>query len=872
MSSSYSGTPDVGIRRAIVRRLRDQVANERAGDPAPAHLRAGELCVECVFADRFPVGRRGSRLDRDQGIVGSPVAGHERPLKTSCCRRDEFVDHVPAGRNPLLHSQCMPRLGRPIEIQLDEAEVGHAGPVGVGTRVLQQSVRLERALYHLPRGVGSGHARTTAAHQRRRNLQTVDTAALACDPLRPGDHRLANGVHQIAGMELPLFTQTGDDDGWRAPLDGATDVAAAGDEDLMRPWGIRIEARVERVLQDVCQRPVDNGLGAGQPSRAIVPQEERRGLEAQIAVGDRHAQRCFRHALGRRFLARGTRTAARERRGPGAAGGITQQSAIRQRLRRVDRAQPLWRIGERIDEEVDSLLVGKDIEVRRLAPGGDVAAGTEAADPHRRNERLAGTIDAPGTFGGHHEIVGAPEKLVASGIEKPLQDARLRMIVGGEREVRRQRRPGRPLDRLDHGTRGAHRMKTRKLTAGLIGHPDDGVCDKGRATAEGVIGKHFQQVGQPADRLGPPIRIGERRTLIGHRYQDGLTETEPGGCPAEGTRALDERSQHETAARVGDDIEGRRPVGQPFEQHSCVLFRRSRDREVLECKHAIGVGTRGAAEEFRTCEIAERGRGARQRSMQQQERAIRCRGSSRPERTRSDGVRRDPMPAFLQTALLPDGPLEGLRQPSQRRSDRRLPRHSRDPDGHDPDGLALHSSRRRAFDGHAKPRAGRPAGAPSRGLDGKMKGQRPRRQPDRQNSRLARGRVARQIKRIRVRRSRPGRAPLQQRFLDDPGFERQKLRRQAWRQLRRMTRRSASADGLDCPPGRVELQRHGGSADRRASLTYGGGRIVDQRDRYRGDSDRNAHCFRCRMRPINARDSGLGAGRSERSGKLGAGS
>ena len=64
-------------------------------------------------------------------------------------------------------------------------------------------------------------------------------------------------------------------------------------------------------------------------------------------------------------------------------------------------------------------------------------------------------------------------------------------------------------------------------------------------------------------------------------------------------RALDEVAQHQTAARMGDDVERRRLLRQPFEQHPGVLLRRPADAEVIEREDAIAVRVLHAIEEIR---------------------------------------------------------------------------------------------------------------------------------------------------------------------------------------------------------------------------------------------------------------------------------
>ena len=52
---------------------------------------------------------------------------------------------------------------------------------------------------------------------------------------------------------------------------------------------------------------------------------------------------------------------------------------------------------------------------------------------------------------------------------------------------------------------------------------------------------------------------------------------------------LDQRSQDEAAAGMGDDVEGGRLLRQCFEQHPGVLLGRPRHGEMIERKDAIPV-------------------------------------------------------------------------------------------------------------------------------------------------------------------------------------------------------------------------------------------------------------------------------------------
>ena len=74
---------------------------------------------------------------------------------------------------------------------------------------------------------------------------------------------------------------------------------------------------------------------------------------------------------------------------------------------------------------------------------------------------------------------------------------------------------------------------------------------------------------------------------------------------------------------MSDDVEGRRLLRQPFEQHPGILLRRSAQAEMVEREHAIGVRVLHAIEEIGIGQGAIRGRGVRKRSVEEQEGAIR---------------------------------------------------------------------------------------------------------------------------------------------------------------------------------------------------------------------------------------------------------
>src|SRR5687767_162844 len=115
----------------------------------------------------------------------------------------------------------------------------------------------------------------------------------------------------------------------------------------------------------------------------------------------------------------------------------------------------------------------------------------------------------------------------------------------------------------------------------MVREPDDPVGDEPRTGGERVVWKHLQQVRDPADGAVPSRRGRQRCAVVWRSNEDGATEREPARDVAERTRALNEIPEHETAARMRDDVEGCRVLGKPLEQHPRVLLGRPAEREMV---------------------------------------------------------------------------------------------------------------------------------------------------------------------------------------------------------------------------------------------------------------------------------------------------
>ena len=129
-------------------------------------------------------------------------------------------------------------------------------------------------------------------------------------------------------------------------------------------------------------------------SRLVVTEQQRLGLERQVAVGDGDPQRRFfwrlRRVSGCRRRGRRRRGFCHDPRDRGIGHRAPQQPAIGQALARVDAVQRLLPAEQRVDEKVHGFRLREKVDVRDRI-GRQVAARPEAADPRRRNERGCAT-------------------------------------------------------------------------------------------------------------------------------------------------------------------------------------------------------------------------------------------------------------------------------------------------------------------------------------------------------------------------------------------------------------------------------------------------------------------------------------------------
>ena len=124
----------------------------------------------------------------------------------------------------------------------------------------------------------------------------------------------------------------------------------------MRADRDRIHAHVERVLHRPADQPVHDLLGAGQLHRLIVTEQQRLGLERQVAVGDGDPQRRRSGAFARLAAASGADVGRRfpcgRDHGSVRHSPHPQQPAIGQALARIHAVQRLLPAEERVDEKV----------------------------------------------------------------------------------------------------------------------------------------------------------------------------------------------------------------------------------------------------------------------------------------------------------------------------------------------------------------------------------------------------------------------------------------------------------------------------------------------------------------------------------------
>ena len=360
-----------------------------------AHFGARALGVERVGDRRRAVERRAGR-GADEVVGGAAVARVERAAQRARARLDEADDLELVRRRRRLHLERAPRVARAIEIELDQDQAADLRPAAV----VQLLVRLPRALRdHLRRAAGAD-AGAAAADQRRRELELGRRALALGEPLRVGDHRLANRVDEVDRAQLAFLAEAGDDDGERARhrqhvLRVLPDVA----EDLVRADAVGIDAGGERAAHRPADEPVDDAFGAGQRERAVVADDERLVHELEVGVEDRDVQGAARRA-GARAVARRARVAAehvgrrrRRRRRLAAARRPAARDARRRiggRARAGDIAGAAHADRRRIEDvEQRRLAARQQLEVGRETPSRP-SAGRRGRRRASRCERRAG--------------------------------------------------------------------------------------------------------------------------------------------------------------------------------------------------------------------------------------------------------------------------------------------------------------------------------------------------------------------------------------------------------------------------------------------------------------------------------------------------
>ncbi len=314
--------------------------------------------------------------------------------------------------------------------------------------------------------------------------------------------------------------------------------------------------------------------------------------------------------------------------GAGAAdcGGIdgrtARQTTVGQRPAGIERAERLRPSLQGIDQEVGRRLTAEKIDVRHVV-AGQVAAGTEAADPAAGDEELARAKHAPAALARHDEVVGRAEELIEPDVEQTLQHARGRTVIRDERRVRGRRRIGSRLQFLDRIAVAVHRVQAGDIARGVVGDPDEPVGDELAADRERVVGEHLEEIGEPPDGVVPAIGRGERRPVVRRGDEHHAAELEALRQRPELAGALDQRPQHEPAARMRDDVERRRVFRQALQEQADVFFRRAVQGEVIERVDAIVVEILHAVEEVGRRQVAEAADGVRERAVNEEQRSLR---------------------------------------------------------------------------------------------------------------------------------------------------------------------------------------------------------------------------------------------------------
>ena len=167
MSSVKSVAPMWGSSRvsldAVFTRSR---TNWPCGDTVRTSVRA--RLVSRRVCDLDPAARCDPGLGSDEVVLGATIAGIEWTRKRASTAFDDRVEFVAVRHALFVHPEGPPRLGRAIEIQLDQAEMGDAGPRAIlrRGRGAQAFVRVVDALRDELRRLPGRDAGTAAPDQR----------------------------------------------------------------------------------------------------------------------------------------------------------------------------------------------------------------------------------------------------------------------------------------------------------------------------------------------------------------------------------------------------------------------------------------------------------------------------------------------------------------------------------------------------------------------------------------------------------------------------------------------------------------------------------------------------------------------------------
>src|SRR5262249_5651078 len=180
------------------------------------------------------------------------------------------------------------------------------------------------------------------------------------------------------------------------------------------------------------------------------------------------------------------------------------------------------------------------------------------------------------------------------------------LVVGDERRICLKRWPWSGLDLCNRFTEAVHGVQAGHIARRVVRQPHDAVGNKLHTGRKGVLWKELQNVREPPDCSIPSVGGCEWGSIIRRGDQYGMLQLESPREPAEVTGALHEGSNHEATTRMRDHIETRGLIRQFLEEHPCVLYWRTTEREMVEGEDAIAVGVLHAIEKCRVGQGAKR--------------------------------------------------------------------------------------------------------------------------------------------------------------------------------------------------------------------------------------------------------------------------